>query len=145
MAAPRATPPLLKDLNERTVLEAIRAAAPISRAEISRRVGISKPTVSQALQSLLGAGLVRETERDGDGPSYGATFFEPVPEAAFVLGLDLGVHFVRGAVCDVRGEIRARQDIDDQHGPGVAHHQRLPGQGAGAGARRGLRVRLLQC
>jgi predicted NBD/HSP70 family sugar kinase len=112
MAAGRATPPLLKDLNERTVLEAIRASPPISRAEISRRVGISKPTVSQALQSLLGAGLVREAERDGDGPSYGATFFEPVPEAAFVLGLDLGARFVRGAVCDVRGEIRARQDIE---------------------------------
>jgi predicted NBD/HSP70 family sugar kinase len=112
MAAGRATPPLLKDLNERTVLEAIRASAPISRAEISRLVGISKPTVSLALQSLLGAGLVRETEPNGDGPSYGATFFEPVPEAAFVLGLDLGVHFVRGAVCDVRGEIRARQDIE---------------------------------
>ena len=112
MANGRATPPLLKDLNERTVLEAIRASAPISRAEISRLVGISKPTVSLALQSLLGAGLVRETEPNGDGPSYGATFFEPVPEAAFVLGLDLGVHFVRGAVCDVRGEIRARQDTE---------------------------------
>jgi predicted NBD/HSP70 family sugar kinase len=112
MVAGRATPPLLKDLNERTVLEAIRASAPISRAEISRRVGISKPTVSQALQSLLGAGLVRETERAGSGPSYGATFFEPVPEAAFVLGLDLGASFVRGAVCDVRGEIRARQDVE---------------------------------
>ena len=61
MAVGRATPPLLKDLNERTVLEAIRAGAPISRAEISRLVGISKPTVSQALQSLLTAGLVRET------------------------------------------------------------------------------------
>src|SRR5580765_3046372 len=112
MAAGRATPPLLKDLNERTVLEAIRASAPISRAEISRRVGISKPTVSQALQSLLAAGLVRETEHGGDGPSDGATFFEPVPEAAFVLGLDLGARFVRGAVCDVRGEIRARQDVE---------------------------------
>jgi predicted NBD/HSP70 family sugar kinase len=112
MTAGRATPPLLKDLNERTVLEAIRASAPISRAEISRRVGISKPTVSQALQSLLGAGLVRETERAGSGPSYGATFFEPVPEAAFVLGLDLGASFVRGAVCDVRGEIRMRQDVE---------------------------------
>ena len=112
MAVGRATPPLLKDLNERTVLEAIRASAPISRAEISRRVGISKPTVSQALQSLLAAGLVRETTRGGDGPSYGATFFEPVPEAAFVLGLDLGARFVRGAVCDVRGEIRARQDVE---------------------------------
>jgi len=112
MAEGRATPPLLKDLNERTVLEAIRTGAPISRAEISRLVGISKPTVSQALQSLLDSGLVREAEPTGDGPSYGAAFFEPVSEAAFVLGLDLGVHFVRGAVCDVRGEIRARQDIE---------------------------------
>ena len=112
MPARRATPPLLKDLNERTVLEMIRTAAPISRAEISRHAGISKPTVSQALQSLLGAGLVRETAHDGDGPSYGATFFEQVPEAAFVVGLDLGAHFVRGAVCDVGGEIRARQDVE---------------------------------
>ena len=84
MATGRATPPLLKDLNERTVLEAIRTGAPISRAEISRLVGISKPTVSQALQSLLDSGLVREAEPAGDGPSYGATFFEPVSEAAFV-------------------------------------------------------------
>jgi predicted NBD/HSP70 family sugar kinase len=112
MSVKRATPPLLKDLNERTVLETIRSAAPISRAEISRTAGISKPTVSQALQSLLGAGLVRETAHEGDGPSYGATFFEQVPEAAFVLGLDLGAHFVRGAVCDVGGEIRARQDVE---------------------------------
>ena len=74
----RATAPLLKDLNERTVLEAIRSAAPISRAEISRRAGISKPTVSLALQSLLDAGLVREAVHDPDGPSYGALFFEPV-------------------------------------------------------------------
>src|SRR5438067_4444168 len=107
----RAIPPLLKDLNERTVLEAIRAAAPISRAEISRRVGISKPTVSLALQSLLDAGLVRETAPGGSGPSYGATFFEPVPDAAFVLGLDLGARFVRGAVCDLGGDVRARQDV----------------------------------
>ena len=112
MTVRRATPPLLKDLNERTVLEAIRAAPPISRAEISRRVGISKPTVSLALRSLVTAGLVREADHDGDGPSYGATFFEPVPEAAFVLGLDLGTRFVRGAVCDLRGEIRARQDAE---------------------------------
>src|SRR3954451_3233599 len=98
-----ATPPLLKHLNERTVLEAIRAAAPISRAEISRRVGISKPTVSLALQSLLDAGLVREARRSPDGPSYAAVFLEPIPDAAFVLGLDLGARFLRGAVCDLAG------------------------------------------
>jgi predicted NBD/HSP70 family sugar kinase len=108
----RATPPLLKHLNERTVLETIRGGAPISRAEISRRVGISKPTVSLALQSLLDAGLVREARRGPDGPSYGAVFFEPIPDAAFVLGLDLGARFLRGAVCDLAGEIRARQDVE---------------------------------
>jgi predicted NBD/HSP70 family sugar kinase len=110
--APRATPPLLKHLNERTVLETIRAGSPISRAEISRRAGISKPTVSLALQSLVDAGLVREARRGPGGPSYGAVFFEPVPEAAFVLGLDLGTRFLRGAVCDLSGEVRTRQDVE---------------------------------
>jgi predicted NBD/HSP70 family sugar kinase len=107
-----ASPRLLKHLNERTVLEAIRSGAPISRAEISRRAGISKPTVSLALRSLLDAGLVREAERGPDGPRYGATYFEPVAEAALVLGLDLGARFVRGAVCDLTGTVRARQDVE---------------------------------
>ena len=108
----RATPRLLKDLNERTVLETIRDGSPISRAEISRRVGISKPTVSLALQSLVDAGLVRRADEEPGGPSYGAVFFEPVAEAALVLGLDLGGRFLRGAICDLRGEIRARQDVE---------------------------------
>src|SRR5437763_9986494 len=108
----RATSPLLRNLNERTVLETIRTGAPISRAEISRRSGISKPTVSLALQSLLGASLVREAAERPDGPGYGAVYFEPVPDAALVLGLDVGARFVRGAICDLAGAIRARQDVE---------------------------------
>jgi len=111
VAAP-ALPPLLKHLNERTVLEAIRSGAPISRAEISRRAGISKPTVSLALQSLRDAGLVREATSEPAGPRYGAVFFEPVPEAALVLGLDVGGRFLRGAICDLRGDVRARLDVE---------------------------------
>src|SRR5512133_1179534 len=106
--------PLLRHLNERTVLETIRAGAPISRAEISRRAGISKPTVSVALRSLLESGLVRESAEAPSGPSYGAVYFEPVPEAALVLGLDLGARFLRGAICDLSGTIRARQDVELQ-------------------------------
>jgi predicted NBD/HSP70 family sugar kinase/DNA-binding CsgD family transcriptional regulator len=108
----RAVPGLLKRINEREVLETIRAGAPISRAEISRRAGISKPTVSLALRSLRESGLVREAERGPDGPGYGAVYFEPVAEAALVVGLDLGARFVRGAVCDLAGTIRARQDVE---------------------------------
>jgi predicted NBD/HSP70 family sugar kinase len=107
-----ALPPLLKHLNERTVLEAIRAGSPISRAEISRRAGISKPTVSLALQSLVDAGLVREAAEEPDGPRYGAVFFEPVPEAALALGFDVGGRFLRGAICDLRGDVRARLDVE---------------------------------
>lgn len=107
-----AIPRLLKHLNERTVLEAIRSGAPISRAEISRQAGISKPTVSLALQSLLDAGLVRETDPAPGRPRYGAVFFEAVPDAALVLGLDIGARFVRGALCDLAGTIRARQDLE---------------------------------
>ena len=112
MTKARAVPGLLKRINEREVLQTIRSGAPISRAEISRRAGISKPTVSLALQSLLESGLVREAQRGPDGPGYGAVYFEPVDEAALVLGLDLGARFVRGAVCDLGGKIRARQDVE---------------------------------
>ncbi|MES1246302.1 MAG: ROK family transcriptional regulator [Actinomycetota bacterium] len=107
-----ATPPLLKRLNEETVLDTIRAAAPISRAEIARRAGISKPTVSLALQSLLDAGLVREAPRAPAGPTYGAIYFEPVAEASLVLGIDLGARFLRGALSDLAGSVRARQDVE---------------------------------
>ena len=109
-----AAPPLLKRLNEQTVLELVRDLAPVSRAEISRRAGISKPTVSLALRTLVEAGLVRESADAPSGPSYGAVYFEPVPEAALVLGLDLGARFLRGAICDLSGTIRARQDVELQ-------------------------------
>ena len=112
MERTRAIPGLLRDLNERTVLDLIRASAPISRAEISRRAGISKPTVSLALRSLVDGGLVRETSQVPGRPTYGAVYFEPVPEAALVLGFDLGAQFLRGALSDLRGDVRARQDVE---------------------------------
>jgi predicted NBD/HSP70 family sugar kinase len=104
--------PLLKHLNERAVLDTIRTGSPISRAQISRSAGISKPTASAALSSLLDAGLVRETDPAPGAPTYGAVFFEAIPEAALILGLDLGTRFLRGAICDLAGSVRARQDVE---------------------------------
>ncbi len=109
--ATRATPPLLKHLNERAVLEAIRGGAPISRAEIARRTGISKPTVSLALRALHTQGLVRETAPDPSRPHYGALFFEPVPEAALVLAVDIGTRFIRAALGDLGGNVHTRRDV----------------------------------
>jgi predicted NBD/HSP70 family sugar kinase len=108
-----ARPLLLRQMNARTILELIRDRGPVSRAEIARIAGISKPTVSLALRALLEAGLVREAQAaDADGPTYGATFFEADPEAAAVLAIDIGGRYLRMALADVTGAIRAREDLE---------------------------------
>ena len=115
-AAP-ARPVLLRRLNARTVLEMIRARGPVSRAEIARAAGISKPTVSIALRALLEAGLVREAESNGnDGPTYGAIFFEADPDAAATLGVDIGARYLRIALADLAGSVRAREDLETPTG-----------------------------
>jgi predicted NBD/HSP70 family sugar kinase len=111
MIARPATSSTLKEINLRTVLDVIRAAPPVSRAEIARRTGISKPTVSALLQDLLEMGLVSETVRAELGPTYGALFFAPRPEAAYVLALDVGARRLRGAVADLEGTVRIRRDV----------------------------------
>jgi predicted NBD/HSP70 family sugar kinase len=107
----RAVPALLRALNERTVLDAVRASGPVSRAELARQTGISRPTVSLVLRTLLEEGLVRETAHDPDRPHYGAVYYEADPEAALVLGVDFGSRAVRTALCDLAGEVRAREEI----------------------------------
>ena len=47
--------------NEREVLRVIQARGPLSRAEVARLSGLSAPTVSKAVSSLLQAGLVEES------------------------------------------------------------------------------------
>ena len=111
MTEAKAVPALLRALNERTVLDAVRASGPVSRAEVARQTGISRPTVSLVLRTLLSDGLVRETGHDPERPHYGATYYEADPEAALVLGVDFGARAVRTAVCDLSGEVRAREEI----------------------------------
>jgi predicted NBD/HSP70 family sugar kinase len=111
MTEAKAVPALLRALNERTVLDAVRESGPISRAEVARQTGISRPTVSLVLRALVEDGLVRETEHDPDGPHYGAVYYEAHPEAAAVLGIDFGSSTVRTALCDLTGDVRAREEI----------------------------------
>jgi predicted NBD/HSP70 family sugar kinase len=111
MTETKAVPALLRTLNERTVLDTVRTTGPISRAEVARQTGISRPTVSLVLRSLLEDGLVRETAHDPDGPHYGAVYYEADPEAAVVLGVDFGSRTVRTALCDLSGRVRAREEL----------------------------------
>ncbi|HET8842220.1 MAG TPA: helix-turn-helix domain-containing protein, partial [Ktedonobacteraceae bacterium] len=55
------TPRLLRAINERILLEQLRRNGPLSRAQLARATGLSKPTVSNALGNLERVGLVRPT------------------------------------------------------------------------------------
>jgi predicted NBD/HSP70 family sugar kinase len=92
------------------VLESIRQRGPVSRAQLSRDTGLSKPTVSQALVALERAALVREAGRSSGGKGPTALLYELNPSAGWVVGLDVGRDEVRAAIADLNGDIVARRD-----------------------------------
>jgi predicted NBD/HSP70 family sugar kinase len=57
---PRIEPTLLHKINQRTILEIILQRGPSSRADLVRYSGISAPTVSRAVATLLQQGLLEE-------------------------------------------------------------------------------------
>jgi predicted NBD/HSP70 family sugar kinase len=103
-----ARPQLLRALNEQLLLKQIRQAGRCSRADLARFSGLSKPTVSLALANLERAGLVREAGQQTGAPGRSALLYEVRPDVGYVLGLDIGRRFVRGAVAGLSGEVLAR-------------------------------------
>src|ERR1700756_1145 len=106
-----ARPALIRALNEQLLLDHIRSSGPYSRADLARVSGLSKPTVSLALANLERAGLVRLAGQRTGVPGRTALLYEVRPEAGFVLGLDIGLRYLRGAVADLAGEVRARLSV----------------------------------
>ena len=106
-----ARPSLIRAMNEQLLLEHIRQRGPCSRAELARESGLSKPTVSLALDNVERAGLVRIAGQRTGVPGRSARLYEIRPDAGLVLGLDIGHEYVRGAIADLSGEIRARQSM----------------------------------
>jgi DNA-binding transcriptional ArsR family regulator len=103
-----ARPALIRALNEQLLLDHIRTSGPYSRADLARVSGLSKPTVSLALANLERAGLIRLAGQRTGLPGRTALLYEVRPEAGFVLGLDIGLRYLRGAVADLAGGVRVR-------------------------------------
>jgi predicted NBD/HSP70 family sugar kinase len=106
-----ARPPLIRAMNEQLILEHLRAHGPCSRADLARLSGLSKPTVSVAFANVVQAGLVREAGQRTGVPGRTAVLYEIRPEAGFVLGLDIGAKYLRGAIADLAGTVRVRSSI----------------------------------
>jgi predicted NBD/HSP70 family sugar kinase len=110
-SAKPARPQLIRELNEQLLLHHIRQLGPCSRAELARASGLSKPTVSLALANVERSGLVREAGQRTGVPGRSAVLYEIRPEAGYVLGLDIGQQYLRGAVANLTGAVVARGEV----------------------------------
>jgi predicted NBD/HSP70 family sugar kinase/biotin operon repressor len=93
----------LRERNRGRVIDTLRSGGAVSRAEISRRTGLSPSTVSSLVGDLQAAGLVVERAPD-DGDSVVGR--PPVlvaldRSAGAVLGVDFGHDHVRVALADL--------------------------------------------
>jgi predicted NBD/HSP70 family sugar kinase len=103
-----ARPSLMRALNEQMLLEQIRALDRVSRSDLAVVSGLSKPTVAVALANLEKAGLIRVAGRISGRRGRAPMLYELRPEAGFVLGLDVGREYVRGAIADLSGAVKGR-------------------------------------
>jgi predicted NBD/HSP70 family sugar kinase len=103
-----ASPSLLRKLNSRLILETIRQDGPISRAGLARATGLSKPTVNEVAELLIGQGLVAEGAAPPERrPGPRARLLRFRAELGSVLGLDVGADKVLALVADLSGRIVA--------------------------------------
>ena len=100
----------MRALNQRLVLDRLRAQGEATRPQIAGDTGLSKPTVGQALLDLEQHGLVRTSGRSASGPGRAAVIYQTAPDAGHIVGVDIGRRMVRVAVADLDGAVVARID-----------------------------------
>jgi predicted NBD/HSP70 family sugar kinase len=99
----------MRHMNRVIVLRAVRTAGPMSRADIARVTGLSKPTVTNIVEDLKVRGLVRPSNGSALGPAGGrrGPLCEFSADLRMVLGVDIGGHEIRVALANLHGEIVA--------------------------------------
>src|SRR3954447_19436239 len=111
----------LRRLNRLRVIRALRDEGQISRADIARRTGLSRSTVSSLVADLQADGLV--VERPEPGSAYGAQGGRPPlllsfdASAGAAVGIDFGHSHLRVAVSDPASTILAERTrpLDTDH------------------------------
>ncbi len=91
-------------------------AAPqgISRADIARVTGLSKPTVSNLVADLESSGLIRLASTPTTSGNVGrpAALYEFVPEAGFVVAADIGATKIIVGVANLLGTVVTEQELE---------------------------------
>src|SRR3954469_16538318 len=96
---------LLRSLTEEHVLRALMAHRRLTRAEISGLTGISKPTISEAVRRLVGAGLVVDTGQRSVGRGRAGSYHALSPDCGTALVVSITSRGVAAESVDAFGEV----------------------------------------
>ncbi len=110
-AQPQVRPNLLRRMNERRILETVQAHGGLSRAELVRLTGVSPPTVSKLVRSLLAARLLEEGDAPGAALGRPAKVLRPANQAARVLGAVVDIRECSIAATGLDGQLRADRTV----------------------------------
>ena len=105
------------------LLRLLRAAQPLSRAELARRLGVNRSTVTDAFKPLIAAGVVREEAvqlprhegaRALGRPAVALSFNDGQD---FFVGVNVGVRHSTVGLATINGEVLAEEEFDTPPGP----------------------------
>jgi predicted NBD/HSP70 family sugar kinase len=108
------------------LLRLLRAAQPISRAELARRVGVNRSTVTETFKPLIAAGIVREEAIQPAVPGSGRTQGRPAAalsfsdDYGFFLGVNVGVRRSTVGLATLGGTVLADEEFDTPPEPAEA-------------------------
>lgn len=91
--------------NKSVVLQTIREEEPISRAELSQKLGITKATVSSLVEELINEEYCYQT---GLGKSSGGRrplMLQFNEKAGYTVSCDIGVNYILTVLTDLRGSL----------------------------------------
>jgi glucokinase len=113
---------LVRRANIETVFRAIGEHAPASRNDLVRLTGLSKPTVLALVAALEQEGLIRATRLAAEprGAGRRPVGYEHNPQAAYVIGVDVGGTKMAVAIADLSGGIKAEIELGTSQGAGDA-------------------------
>ena len=107
LSASKATQQQTKAHNDSLVLSTIyNQAQAISRAAVARRTSLSRTSVGEAVAELLERGLVEEIGLGRPRLGKPPILLQVKPDARSLIGVDLSGEEFRGAVVNLRGEVR---------------------------------------
>ncbi len=96
-----------------SIFKIIRDLGPLFPADIVRRTGLAKSTVSVYVERLAAAGLIREDLRPGGK----RRMLKVAESAGYVMGVGLGQTHLNVGLCDLEGDVldSIRTDVDLLH------------------------------